>query len=84
MVFAGTLPALVLSLLKATPLNNIPGIGLLFSVAGIVTGLVISWVFFVVLYIVVPNQPISFRHSWKGAVVAAIALQLYLIECLLC
>ncbi|HLJ33104.1 MAG TPA: YhjD/YihY/BrkB family envelope integrity protein, partial [Ktedonobacteraceae bacterium] len=36
-------------------------------------------VFFVVIYIVVPNQRISFRHSWRGAVVAAIALQIYLI-----
>ena len=79
MVFAATLPALVLSLLKVTPLNNIPGIGLLFSFAGIFTGLIISWVFFLVIYIVVPPQPISFRNSWRGAAVAAIALQLYLV-----
>jgi membrane protein len=79
MVFAGTLPALVLSLLKVTPLNSIPSIGLLFSFAGIFTGLLISWVFFLVIYIVVPHQPISFRNSWRGAAVAAIALQLYLV-----
>lgn len=79
MVFGATLPALVLSLLRATPLNTIPGIGLLFSLGGIFIGLVVSWVFFVVIYIVVPNQRISFRHSWKGAVVAAIAVQIYLI-----
>ncbi len=79
MVFAATIPTLVLSLLKATPLHTIPGIGLLFSVAGILTGLVISWVFFVIIYIVVPNQRISFRHSWRGALVTAVALQLYLI-----
>src|SRR6202047_3600603 len=30
------------------------------------------------IYIVVPNQRISFRHSWRGAVVAAVLLQLYL------
>ena len=79
MVFAGTLPALVLSLLKVTPLNSIPDIGLLFSFAGIFTGLIISWVFFLVIYIVVPPHPISFRNSWRGATVAAIALQLYLV-----
>lgn len=79
MVFGATLPALVLSLLRATPLNAIPGIGLLFSFGGIFIGLVVSWVFFVVIYIVVPNQRISFRRSWKGAVVAAIAVQIYLI-----
>ena len=79
MVFGATLPALVLSLLRATSLNSIPGIGLLFSLGGILIGLVVSWVFFVVIYIVVPNQRISFRRSWRGAVVAAIAVQVYLI-----
>lgn len=78
MVFGATIPALVFSLLRATPLNSIPGIGLLFFLGGVFVGLVISWVFFVVIYIVVPNQRISFRHSWRGAVVAALALQLYL------
>ncbi len=79
MVFGATLPALVLSLLKDTPMNSIPGIGILFTFGGIFVGLVVSWVFFVVIYIVVPNQRISFRKSWKGAVVAAIAVQIYLI-----
>ncbi len=79
MVFGATIPALVLSLLRTTSLNSIPGIGILFSFAGILIGLAVSWVFFVVIYIVVPNQRISFRNSWKGAVVAAIALQIYLI-----
>lgn len=79
MVFGALLPALVLSLLKATALNAIPGSGLLFSFGGIFIGLVVSWVFFVVIYIVVPNQRISLRHSWKGALAAAIALQIYLI-----
>src|SRR5579863_9510422 len=79
MVFGATLPALVLSLLKATSLNAIPGSGILFSFGGILIGLIVSWVFFVVIYIVVPNQRISFRHSWKGALAAAIAVQIYLI-----
>lgn len=79
MVFGASVPAFVLSLLQATPLHTIPGSGLLFSLGGIGIGLSVSWVFFLVIYIVVPNQRISFRHSWKGAVAAAIALQLYLI-----
>lgn len=79
MVFGALLPALVLSLLKATSLNAIPGSGILFSFGGIIIGLVVSWVFFVVIYIVVPNQQISLQHSWKGALAAAIALQIYLI-----
>ncbi len=33
---------------------------------------------FEAIYIVVPNQHISFRNSWLGAVVAAVLLQVYL------
>src|SRR5438105_3564588 len=33
---------------------------------------------FQAIYIVVPNQHISFRNSWLGALVAAIALEIYL------
>ncbi len=79
MVFASSIPALVQSLLHATFVNSIPGIGLLFSLIGILVGLLISWVLFVTIYIVVPNQHISFRNSWLGALVAAVALQVYLI-----
>jgi uncharacterized BrkB/YihY/UPF0761 family membrane protein len=34
---------------------------------------------FEAIYIVVPNQHMSFRDSWLGAVVAAVLLQLYLL-----
>lgn len=78
MTFAGSGPALVLSLLKATPLAGIPGANLLFSLGGILSGLLVAWIFFLVIYIVVPNQKISFRNSWLGALVAAILVQLYL------
>jgi uncharacterized BrkB/YihY/UPF0761 family membrane protein len=33
---------------------------------------------FQVIYIVVPNQRINFHHSWPGAVVAAVLLEIYL------
>ena len=79
MVLASSIPALVQSILKATPVSQIPGNGFLFSASGIVTGLLIAWVLFEAIYIVVPNQHISFRNSWCGAVVAAGALQIYLI-----
>jgi YihY family inner membrane protein len=78
MVFAATLPALVVNLLKVTPLNTIPYIGLLFALIGILGGIFVAWIFFEAVYIVVPNQRISFRNSWIGALVAAIALQIYL------
>lgn len=38
----------------------------------------ISWVLFEAIYTVVPNQHISFRNSWLGALVAAVLLQVYL------
>ena len=79
MIFGGALPALVVSLLKATPLNNVPGIGLLYTLIGIGLGLLFAWIFFEAIYIVVPNQHISFRNSWLGAVVAAVGVEIYLV-----
>src|SRR6266702_3382216 len=78
MVIAAAVPALVLSFLKATPLGQIPYIGIIFTLGGILGGLVASWIFFQCIYIVVPNQPINLRRSWLGAVVAAVLLQIYL------
>lgn len=77
-VFAGSGPALVFSLLRATPLGKVPGIDLLFGLGGIVAGVFFAWIFFLVIYIVVPNQRISFRHSWLGALIAAVLVQIYL------
>jgi membrane protein len=79
MVVAAAVPALVLTFLKATPLGQIPYIGIIFTLGGILGGLVASWIFFQCIYIVVPNQPINLRRSWLGAVVAAVLLQIYLI-----
>src|SRR2546421_4731626 len=73
MVLASSLPAIVYSLLQKTPE------GLLLSVSGIVSGLIGAYVLFQVIYMVVPNQKISFRKSWRGAVVAAFLLELYLV-----
>jgi YihY family inner membrane protein len=78
MVFASSIPALVQSILQATPLHQIPGYGFTFTAIGILTGLIFAWILFEAIYIVVPNQRISFRNSWRGAVLAAVALSLYL------
>jgi membrane protein len=48
------------------------------SLGGFLGGLVISWLLFQIIYLIVPNQHISFRNSWLGAVVAALALQIYI------
>lgn len=75
MVFASSIPALAVSLLKNTFIGTIP---FLASVAGILSGVIVSFVLFEAIYFIVPNQKISFRHSWLGALGAAIALELYL------
>jgi membrane protein len=70
MAFASALPTVVLSIL--------PGSGALGFLTGIVGNLIASYILFQAIYIVVPNQHISFRNSWLGALVAAIALVIYL------
>ncbi len=72
-VFASSIPAV----LQAAA-HQIPGNGLLIGLLGIVVSIFLTWVLFEAIYLVVPNQHISFRHSWLGAVVAAVLLQVYL------
>src|SRR5260370_4159196 len=79
MVFASSIPALVQSILKATPVSQIPGNGFIFTLVGIFFGLIITWILLEAIYIVVPNQHISFRHSCLGAVIAEVAIQIYVI-----
>lgn len=85
LVFASSAPALFHALALVPIINQIPGVVqvtnnvAILDLAGILTGLVISWILFVVIYIVVPNKKLSFRHSWRGAVVAAIALEAFLV-----
>jgi hypothetical protein len=70
MAFASALPTVVLSIL---PKNT-----LLAFLGGILGVFIASYILFQAIYMVVPNQHISFRNSWLGAVVAAIAMDIYL------
>lgn len=79
MIFTSSAPALIISFISLTPLRNVAGLGFVIYLAGIASGLIASFILFEAIYIVVPNQHISFRHSWLGAVIAAIALELYLL-----
>ena len=79
MMLAASLPALLQLLLEHTIVQRLPGNGFFFGLFGILVSLCISWVLFESIYIVVPNQRISFRKSWPGAVVAAVLLQVYLV-----
>ena|SRR5581483_4535925 len=77
-VVASAAPAFVFSLLQQTSLGQVPGSALVFGLGGMLGGLIAWYMLFQVIYLVVPNQRISFRESWLGAVVAAILLELYL------
>ncbi len=78
-VLASALPTLVFSFLQKTPFGLLPGGNLIFSLGGIVSGLIAGYLFFQIIYIVVPNQKISWHNSWRGAVVATILLELFLV-----
>lgn len=48
------------------------------GMGGLVGGLVASLILFQAIYMIVPNQKISWRKSWRGTLVAAVALQIYI------
>jgi len=72
MVFVSTIPAIIQSML------NFPGNNVTSSLIAIFLAFLFAWILFEAIYIVVPNQRISFRNSWLGAVLAAVALTIYL------
>jgi YihY family inner membrane protein len=78
MVLTASVPAALQSLVQNTAIGQIPGSAIFFAVLGILVSILVSWVLFEAIYIVVPNQHISFRNSWLGAIVAAVLLQIYL------
>jgi membrane protein len=69
-LFANSIPTLVNSFMQTTPI--------LFDILTIFCGLLATWVLIEIIYLVVPNQHISFRDSWFGALLAAVAIQAYL------
>lgn len=62
-----------------TILKNAPAGSFFTGVVGILFGVLVSFILFLLIYIVVPNQHIEFKHSWLGSLIAAIALEIYLI-----
>jgi membrane protein len=79
MLLASSAPALATILLQKIHLSALLWNGVIVSMSGIVGSLLAAYLLFQTIYIVVPNQKISFKHSWLGAVVAAILLELYLV-----
>src|SRR5258706_1392387 len=63
MIVTAAAPAFIVTILKPTPLGQIPSISIILS---IVAALLVTFIFFLAIYIVVPNQHISPRNSWLG------------------
>lgn len=84
MVFTSSVPAILLSLVQHSALSQLPIIAQLtrnsffLGLIGIFSSLVVSWILFEAIFLVVPNQRISFKHSWGGALISAVLLVIFL------
>ena len=78
MIFADTIPTVVDAFVQTTPLGQIASGGFGIVILTIFCGLLASWILIEMMFLVVPNQHISFRDSWFGALLAAVAVQAYL------
>lgn len=85
MFFAATLPPFILQFVSTVPtLKTIPLISIIMNnpittyLTSTLGGLLATFIFFLAIYIIVPNQRISLRHSWLGALASAIALELFI------
>jgi uncharacterized BrkB/YihY/UPF0761 family membrane protein len=86
MIFASSAPALVLSFLGNYPMlqtipfwHTIATNAVIVYMVGIVGSLIVGFILFESIYVVVPNQRISWSNSWRGAIAAAVALELFLL-----
>ncbi|CAF1106440.1 unnamed protein product [Didymodactylos carnosus] len=73
MIAASSAPSFLLGLVKAS--SSRFGTYL----AGLVTSLLISFVLFETIYFIIPHKKMTFKQTWCGSLVAAIALELFLI-----
>ena len=80
MVFASAAPAFVLSFTSVIPFlaQNKIAAAVITTIGGILSGIIVGFILFEAIYFVIPNQKISWRNSWRGALVAAILLEVYL------
>ncbi len=78
MIFADTFPSVVDAFMQTTPLGQSATSDFGVVLLTICCGLLATWVLLEMMFLVVPNQHISFRESWFGALLAAVAIQAYL------
>jgi YihY family inner membrane protein len=85
MVFASTLPAILYSLMNSVPaLKQIPILStfmdnaITIQLVGYAGGLLAAFILFEAIYLVVPNQHITLRNSYLGAIVSAVLLEVFI------
>jgi YihY family inner membrane protein len=88
MIVASAVPSFFAALLSSPTLKSIPvlstltsGVGglILGGIVSVAVGLILAFILFESIYVVVPNQKISWRNSWKGALSAAVLLEIFLV-----
>ncbi len=78
MVFASSLPTIAVTVLQRTSLSSLFNNGFVAFLVGIIGSFIASFILFQAIYMVVPNQHISWKHSWLGSVIAAVLMVIYL------
>lgn len=81
LLFVVLIPIMVLASLAPELVRYIPFLGtnpVVTTIISILSGIAVGFILFEAIYIVMPNQKISIKHSWLGALVASIALEIYL------
>jgi YihY family inner membrane protein len=85
MIFASAAPGFVLTTLGNNPtLQQIPLVSLALHnpvityVVPILGGLLAAFILFEAIYFIIPNKKMSWKTSWKGALVAAIATEIFI------
>jgi YihY family inner membrane protein len=84
MVFTATLPGFAVGLIQKIPvLNGIPFFifivknPVVLAIASYLGGLLSTFILFEAIFFIVPNQKISWKNSWRGALVSAILLDIF-------
>jgi YihY family inner membrane protein len=80
-VLASVIPGQVVGFLQRTAINA--SSGMISNIIGIIVSLIVSFILFEIMYAVIPNRQGTVEHrirlTWKGALVAAVILQVCLI-----